>query len=348
MKLKARIEGRPEPTELPPDALSLQQRGSNASVSGESALEREKRIRREAEERMRQKFGSGGIASNAIGSHPMPSGINNDGINTEDLKKKADEAIGALSNTFSYLGTTASQRFSEVQTEDISSKAAETWSSFTTGASSFWNSAISATGGGGEVDFKSLREKSKENETEEERKERLEAEERLRKKFGSQGLKYASVSSRNEFSNSNRSPEEQAEIDRQLKEREEAKERMRKKFGAGGLKGNSVSSSTYHQSSNDSFSSFDTSNNDIISSTAQYDNSGDNKEKQNISRPSSSNSAPAIEAKSLKLGGVPSVIKTRTPPPPASLRQTHRSKASPKAVKKPAPNPDDFFGDWDI
>lgn len=82
-------DGRTPPTELPkrsapppPAAVrssSESSRRSHGSSSadggrpGETAIERELRLREEARERLRAKFGDGGLSGHAVGSSPMPS-----------------------------------------------------------------------------------------------------------------------------------------------------------------------------------------------------------------------------------------------------------------------------------
>mmetsp|Transcript_25401 Transcript_25401/g.31125 ORF Transcript_25401/g.31125 Transcript_25401/m.31125 type:complete len:109 (+) Transcript_25401:20-346(+) len=74
MRLQAKYEGKPLPTEMPKASnvhKSNNILNSNANMN-ETPIEREMRLREEARERMRQKFGSGGLKGNSVSSRPMP------------------------------------------------------------------------------------------------------------------------------------------------------------------------------------------------------------------------------------------------------------------------------------
>uniref|UniRef100_A0A7S2SHV4 Arf-GAP domain-containing protein n=1 Tax=Mucochytrium quahogii TaxID=96639 RepID=A0A7S2SHV4_9STRA len=241
LRLRAIRDGKEPPTELPKRAVSAS--SGPGTVSGETPIERELRMRREAEERLRAKFGSGGLRGNAVSSQPLPPGMHDDepqgmNIDTEALKAKGAETFQSISTAFSSLSMAASEKLSSADTQetlqDVKAKAAESWSALASGASSFWGSVAGTQ----------QEERTVLVETEEEIAERKAAEERLRAKFGSGGLKGNAVSSSGfggfDSSQGGETPEE-----KEIRERKEAQERLRAKFGSAGLKGNAISSSSF-------------------------------------------------------------------------------------------------------
>lgn len=124
LQLVARRDGTPEPTELPKPAAPARRsnghgsgasragNGSSSSSSGggggggarpgETPIERELRLREEARERLRQKFGEGGLKGVAVGStptgfgsSPMPAQSSNDDFFSGELAETGTKAVAA-------------------------------------------------------------------------------------------------------------------------------------------------------------------------------------------------------------------------------------------------------------
>jgi len=219
LRLRALRDGVDPPEELPPNSFSLRNKGNIApdGDGAESTLERELRLRREAEERLRAKFGAGGLRGNALSSKPLPKGMHDDGgnssshfgnlpvnIDAEDLKNNAEQALNTLSSAFTTFGITAKEKFTDLSKQaessealqDLKSKTQESFSTFSSSVSSLWSSVSNeysklSSGGTGS----SAQRQAGFEETAEEIAEREAAKERLRAKFGDEGLKGNGISS---------------------------------------------------------------------------------------------------------------------------------------------------------
>ena len=101
--MSARLDGRPEPTELPvreKKNLEYESSFSPDFNSLETPYEREARLKREAQERLRAKFGAGGINNQAGGSHAW---VNPEGNNSNN--SSTDDYLASVTSTLSYWGT---------------------------------------------------------------------------------------------------------------------------------------------------------------------------------------------------------------------------------------------------
>jgi len=105
MRLVAMRDDLPLPTELPKATSTPSHVSSN-----ESAVDRDKRLREEAEERLRAKFGSGGLKGSAMGSP-------NDQSGTEEMKRKANEGLQQIGGYLSSLGLSAKEKISSVSSD---------------------------------------------------------------------------------------------------------------------------------------------------------------------------------------------------------------------------------------
>lgn len=86
-RIAAKIEGREPPTSLPEGEVVSEEEDlyvffsvyyCSESTENEDPIQKELRLRAEAKERLRKKFGSGGLGSQAVGSSPIsPGGYGN-------------------------------------------------------------------------------------------------------------------------------------------------------------------------------------------------------------------------------------------------------------------------------
>jgi ADP-ribosylation factor GTPase-activating protein 1 len=156
--LKARVEGKPEPTQLtkPPPKKPYQPMNGNAGPTGSAAtggstdangmerltgesdeqyIARQTRLREEARARMAQKFGSGGLSSagssrmQGIGSDPN---YNPSGSSSNDA---VDSIISGFGSMVSQAGSLARSVASEQNVQSFKSTGASFWGSFTAGVS---------------------------------------------------------------------------------------------------------------------------------------------------------------------------------------------------------------------
>ncbi|KAL7511793.1 hypothetical protein ACHAXN_008735 [Cyclotella atomus] len=169
--LKARSEGRPEPTSLPPKKAPTNNNNMNAmsSISSHSAggkgapdpngmerlpgesdadyIARQTRLRDEAKARMAAKFGGGGMGGvgsggsrmGGIGSDPNynPNSGYGGGV---DLSSASTAVISGLGSAFGALGSVASSVTAAVQDPNSTRQMADLASGFTQTAGSFWGS----------------------------------------------------------------------------------------------------------------------------------------------------------------------------------------------------------------
>lgn len=198
--------------------------------SNESAIDRELRMRAEAKERLRQKFGSSGLKGMSVSSHPMPvESDSTNQFNSDVLQKKGEEALNSLTSAFSSFSTAAmdvtskaAQKLKEADLakqiqddknlEKLKERTASSWAALSSGATSLWSKVkqeanpdviwnslneISKPRSGGGSDGVGDGERDENGETRMEKELRLqrEAKERIRAKFGDQGLAGNSVSS---------------------------------------------------------------------------------------------------------------------------------------------------------
>jgi len=335
LRLAAMRDGKEPPSELPPNAASLQQAAASASgPAGETPYEREVRLRAEAQERLRQKFGSGGLRGSAVSSQPLPPNMHDEydpglRLDPDALKKKGGEVVSSLSSAFSQFGMVASQTLSEVNSRaetsetlsNIKAKTAGSWSMLASGASSLWGQVQSEYLGSAQPnEMPGFRRAAPDNETEEERKDRLAAEARLREKFG--GTKLGGIGN------------SEPAVEKEERERREAQERLRAKFGTGGLKGVAVSST----------------------GEAAADAG-----RPPVAPATESSAAPEDDDAWLRsqLSQAKETPQHSATPPPrvaapaASASVPERPASAASAVKKPAapkkpPSPDDFFSDFGV
>ena len=177
LRLQALRDGKKPPNELPEEQKKQYQRSSSSGSNGgsrsnttagnpnETPMERELRLRREAKERLRAKFGDGGLKGQNTASYRPPA--------TSDGGTPADEVSAALSSTFGWLSETAKKTANVVSEQttkvvntvtdeefqkNIRSKASSTWkntvdtlndptlsSKVSSTATSSWNSLLSGT-----------------------------------------------------------------------------------------------------------------------------------------------------------------------------------------------------------
>jgi ADP-ribosylation factor GTPase-activating protein 1 len=174
LRLRAERDGKALPTALPARKNNNNKSGGGGSGGmggGETPQERDARLRREAEERMRQKFGSkglGGIGSNGgIGSSGAMgggrggrSGSGGNGMEeTLDVAGKhvaaaAETAGQALGQAFNWISTTTKSTVETVREKDIGASVTNGWekvrssqTAANVGAtvSSGWSSLVGAT-----------------------------------------------------------------------------------------------------------------------------------------------------------------------------------------------------------
>uniref|UniRef100_A0A7S3PMB2 Arf-GAP domain-containing protein n=1 Tax=Aplanochytrium stocchinoi TaxID=215587 RepID=A0A7S3PMB2_9STRA len=238
MRLQAKYEGKPLPTEMPKASnvhKSNNILNSNANMN-ETPIEREMRLREEARERMRQKFGSGGLKGNSVSSRPMPKMDDDDMLDTAKIQQTLSSAFSSLSTGVMEatsgvvdLTSTAAQRLREAELakqlqdsekiEKLKQTTKESWSMFASSAASVWNKVAEASG------------------------EYIET----IKKEGAGGITnslYSAPSAANvrHVDTVERDTNGETLLEKELRERDEARERLRKKFGDKGLSGNHVSS----------------------------------------------------------------------------------------------------------
>ena len=157
--LKARVEGKPEPTELPKPAPSASTATVTAAGGDPNGMERllgetdaeyvarQTRLREEARARMAAKFGSGGLGSTPMASSSRMAGIGSDpSYNPNSGYGLSDTGLDSLVSGFgSALSTVKSSVGSMMQEEQIQSlkaKGGSFWGQF---ASSVSNVASSIT-----------------------------------------------------------------------------------------------------------------------------------------------------------------------------------------------------------
>jgi len=311
LRLQALRDGKEPPSKLPEGSSSSSYVPSNGD---ETPYDREMRLRREAQERLRAKFGDGGLRGSAVSSQPLPPNMYDDdtgrrglpvNIDHEELKRKGGEALNAMSSAFSMLSTAASEKLSEVSRNaessdtfnDLKSKTSEGLSVFSNKASSWWSQANQYFG----QDGAAQQSRAPPAETPEERAEREAAEERMRQKFGDRGLKTNAISSQY--------GDVQAHVEAQERERAAAAERLRQKFGDGGMQSVSSSSSPVPE----------------------------------MTSPSTPSTGKGLQLRSSKPAAASAVEDMD------SFRPVRAPASKPTAEpKKPPPTPDDFFSDFGI
>ena len=113
LRLQAVRDGKTPPEDLPA-AEKAQFQGNDGGGSGggaaggETPIERELRLRREAKERLRAKFGDGGLKGQNVASYrPPPSG---DGAPADDVTAALGSAFGWLSETAKKTAAIASEK----------------------------------------------------------------------------------------------------------------------------------------------------------------------------------------------------------------------------------------------
>lgn len=181
--LKARVEGRPEPTALPPPrnaraaaaaaapAAGMGGGGGRAPqgsndpnglerLTGESDqqyIQRQTRLKAEAQARMRAKFGNnagrgmGGVGSSTmqgIGSNPNynPNGGGGYGIGAPDIDNVVNSVTGVFSTGLSLVSSAATTAASAVKDENTRAQVSNLANTATSYGGSFWNSLKTTVG----------------------------------------------------------------------------------------------------------------------------------------------------------------------------------------------------------
>jgi hypothetical protein len=120
-----RLDGRPEPTELPKSTPSF----SNTPATSESTMERETRLKKEAQERLRAKFGEGGMNSQAGGSSNW-SGANTPSSRGAEwsggaLPVSADDVLASVTSLWNTAVTKTSEITKKVGEHELTKKTVE-------------------------------------------------------------------------------------------------------------------------------------------------------------------------------------------------------------------------------
>jgi ADP-ribosylation factor GTPase-activating protein 1 len=152
--LKARVEGRPEPTELPKPVVKQayvpqQQQNTDSNsmerLPGETEQQyvaRQTRLREEARARMAAKFGGSGRMQ-GIGSDPNYSssgGYGGGGGGGVDV----DSLVSGFSNVMGSVGQSVSNLLQEDQVQSLKAKGGSFWGTFTSGVSQLASSVTAA------------------------------------------------------------------------------------------------------------------------------------------------------------------------------------------------------------
>ncbi len=178
LRLQALRDGKKPPDELPAEQKKQYGRsnstGSNSgnnnrgggSNSNETPMERELRLRREAKERLRAKFGDGGLKGQNTASYRPPASSDGGNNPTDDVTAALSSTFGWLSETAKKTATVVSSQTSKVVStvtdeefqNSLRAKASSTWkntvetlndpsltSKVSSTATSSWNSLISGT-----------------------------------------------------------------------------------------------------------------------------------------------------------------------------------------------------------
>jgi hypothetical protein len=170
--LKARADGRPEPTSLPPPSSTKTTRNSNisniSSSSGSSSkpsgsldpngmerllgetdeeyIARQTRLRDEAKARMAAKFGSTGGKMGGVGSSPHPGSYQPSGSSSFNMDSIADTLSSGFGSAFCFAKQGISTVQSSAVTKDVASVGYGLWSSLKSGVSEVANVAQNALG----------------------------------------------------------------------------------------------------------------------------------------------------------------------------------------------------------
>ena len=182
LRLQALRDGKKPPNELPAEQKKQYRRsgstdssnskgGSNNSGGGggngnETPMERELRLRREAKERLRAKFGDGGLKGQNTASYRPPASSDGGNNATDDVTAALTSTFGWLSDTAKKTASVVSEQTSKVVNtvtdeefqNNLRSKATNTWKStvdtlndptltdkVSKSASTGWNSLLSGT-----------------------------------------------------------------------------------------------------------------------------------------------------------------------------------------------------------
>jgi len=137
LQIRAKRDGKPIPTSLPTQKPKSHSTGQLSS-SSESPQEREIRLRREAEERLRKKFGGTNLRGQGVSSSGQPFGSGDDGGRNSGRSSGLDEvgkSVGAAANVagqalgqaFDWLGSTAKSTVDTVREKKIGDKVSSGW-----------------------------------------------------------------------------------------------------------------------------------------------------------------------------------------------------------------------------
>jgi ADP-ribosylation factor GTPase-activating protein 1 len=178
LRLQALRDGKKPPNELPTEQKKQYGRSNSAGSNGggngggggskgnETPMERELRLRREAKERLRAKFGDGGLKGQNTASYRPPASSDGGNNPTDDVTAALSSTFGWLSDTAKKTATAVSSQTSKVVStvtdeefqNSLRAKASSTWkntvdtlndpaltSKVSSTATSSWNSLISGT-----------------------------------------------------------------------------------------------------------------------------------------------------------------------------------------------------------
>ena len=203
LRIRAERDGKPLPTSIPARKNKNNSNGnkggrSQGNTSQESPQERELRLRREAEERLRKKFGGTNLKGQGVSSSGPTSFSGGDngprrgsgGSGLDDVGKSVGAAANvagqALGQAFDWLGSTAKSTVetvrekdlggqvsngwntvqNKVQSGEVAAQISSGWSSFMSGASSLLKqvSGDGSEGGGGGEEQQQQQQPNKERE----------------------------------------------------------------------------------------------------------------------------------------------------------------------------------------
>lgn len=170
--IKARAEGRPEPTSLPPPSKPRPTSSSHSTTSSnhgslrsvptssndpngmerlmgetdEQYIARQTRLRDEAKARMAAKFGSAGGKMGGVGSSPHPGAYQPSGPSSFNMDSIADTLTSGFGSAFSFAKQGISTVQSSVATKDVASVGYGLWNTLKSGVTEVANVAQNALG----------------------------------------------------------------------------------------------------------------------------------------------------------------------------------------------------------
>lgn len=170
LQLKARVEGKPEPTQLPVAAPGTSSSAGDvngltrlAGESDEQYIARQTRLRDEAKARMAAKFGGSGMGGVGSGGRSSMQGIGSDpGYDPNRSSAQSggvfdvDSLVSGLGSAISSAGSLANNVTKSVLSEDnlnaVRSTSSSFWGSLSAGVSTVAQTVTSSTVGASDVD----------------------------------------------------------------------------------------------------------------------------------------------------------------------------------------------------